>query len=64
MKAKYKSEDLKKWWPAVCSVCGWRGLSHDASGGWSIADTGDYSDVMCPACGESVEEDFNIEVVE
>lgn len=47
---RYMAEELKKWWPAKCPKCGWRGLSRDASGGHGIADTGDFSDVICPEC--------------
>lgn len=25
-------------------------MSNDAAGGWPIADTGDYDDVICPKC--------------
>ncbi len=53
MKAKYTKEDLKKWWPAVCPGCGWKGLSRDCYGGGQIADTGDYDDLSCPECVES-----------
>ena len=46
----YSEADLLKWWPAVCPACGWRGLSRDCAGGHPIADTGDYSEVVCPEC--------------
>lgn len=37
-------------WPAGCCVCGWVGKSTDAAGGDPIADTGDFSDPVCPEC--------------
>lgn len=55
----YTVEELKRWWPARCPECHWRGLSRDAAGGGSIADTGDYDDVVCPKCYTSVEDDNN-----
>lgn len=45
------------YWPGVCTNCGWKGASCDAAGGESIADTGDYSDVVCPVCGTVLEDD-------
>jgi RecJ-like exonuclease len=50
MPEQYTSEELKKWWVAVCPKCGWTGLSRDCEGGGQIADTGDYSDIICPEC--------------
>ena len=39
---------MERWWPAKCPECDWSGLSRDCDGGTAIADTGDYSDVICP----------------
>jgi hypothetical protein len=33
-----------------CENCGWQGMSCCAAGGHAIADTGDYSDAVCPKC--------------
>lgn len=33
-----------------CPVCNWHGSSKDAAGGASIADTGDFDDIVCPKC--------------
>lgn len=52
---KYTSEELKVWFPVVCPKCGWKGLSRDTKGGNSIADTGDYSDIVCPVCLDNYE---------
>lgn len=38
---------------AECEWCGWRGISSLLDGGHSIADTGDYSDPLCPECGSN-----------
>lgn len=54
---KYSKEELKKWWKARCPRCGWKGLSRDCNGGNPLADTGDYSDVVCPICDSIVEDD-------
>lgn len=50
---EYTADELRRWWPAVCPACGWRGLSRDCAGGQPIADTGDYGDVLCPTCLEA-----------
>lgn len=50
--SKYTADEMKKWWPAVCPKCGWEGLSRDCDGGGAMADTGDYAEVVCPACFE------------
>lgn len=34
-----------------CGKCGWWGSSKLLEGGHAIGDTGDYSDVYCPVCG-------------
>ncbi len=39
-----------EYWAATCMDCGWAGSSALCGGGHSIADTGDYSDITCPAC--------------
>lgn len=52
----YTAEELKDWWAARCPKCGWEGLSRDCNGGTSIADTGDFSDVLCPKCNTKVED--------
>lgn len=49
---KYTTEQLKTSYPVKCD-CGWRGLSEDCAGGGAIADTGDYSDPLCPVCIEN-----------
>jgi len=59
--AVYSSDDLKKWWPAICYKCGWTGLSRDCHGGNPIADSGDYDDAACPECDAIVEEDTEAE---
>lgn len=40
----------KRYW-CKCEDCGWENSSEYAAGGSPIADTGDYSDAMCPVCG-------------
>lgn len=35
----------------VACKCGWKGSSCECNGGTPLADTGDYNDVTCPACG-------------
>ncbi len=52
----YTAKELEQWWAAKCPQCGWEGLSRDCNGGTSIADTGDYSDVLCPKCDTEVED--------
>ncbi len=47
---QYTKEELKKYWPAHCLECGWKGLSRDCAGGDAMADTGDFSEVICPEC--------------
>ncbi|HYH14334.1 MAG TPA: hypothetical protein VD794_03885 [Flavisolibacter sp.] len=42
--------DTNKWWWALCDNCGWQGSTEHAAGGGAIADTGDYSDPLCPKC--------------
>jgi hypothetical protein len=45
-------EQLKNYYPTMCSSCGWKGCSCELEGGHQIADTGDYGDCYCPKCGE------------
>lgn len=33
-----------------CRRCGWTGMSNETEGGGPIADTGDFSDIVCPQC--------------
>lgn len=49
---KEVSEEDKKerYFTAECN-CGWWGSSKFLNGGHPIADTGDYSEVTCPVCG-------------
>lgn len=35
----------------VACLCGWKGSSSECEGGMPIANTGDYDDIRCPACG-------------
>ena len=47
--------DHSLYYPVSCK-CGWRGMSNETEGGNPIADTGDHSDILCPACFNQVEE--------
>lgn len=38
------------YYPVYCPRCGWKGSSEETEGGGQIADTGDYSDIVCPKC--------------
>lgn len=38
------------YYPVECRACGWQGMSDASAGGEPIADTGDYSDIVCPKC--------------
>jgi hypothetical protein len=49
---RYTAEELKRWWPAICPKCGWRGLSRDCKGGEQNYDASDYADCICPLCYE------------
>jgi len=40
----------ENWYYAECESCGWHGMSKYLLGGHAIADTGDYSDCICPVC--------------
>ena len=40
----------ENFWLAECPECHWTGKSTDCAGGGSIADTGDFDDVICPVC--------------
>lgn len=42
----------KNYW-CRCDSCGWEDSSEFAEGGHQIADTGDYSDPVCPICHSS-----------
>jgi len=33
-----------------CPKCGWRGMSNETEGGNPIADTGDFTEIVCPVC--------------
>ena len=35
----------------ICFECNWSGSSKDVHGGLPIADTDDYSELLCPKCG-------------
>ncbi len=50
-RAVYTNEEKEKYWEFVCK-CGFEGLSLFVLGGGQIADTGDYGNCYCPACGE------------
>ena len=39
-----------RYFSVKCPACSWAGSSKDAAGGGAIADTGDYEDLVCPAC--------------
>lgn len=43
-----------EYWPAKCRACGWRGSSEQTNGGLPIADTGDCSELRCPACDSTL----------
>jgi hypothetical protein len=47
------------YWQATCMDCGWAGSSALCNGGHSIADTGDYSEITCPACDSPNISDIN-----
>jgi len=54
-KAEDKGEVIKiectnNFYPASCDSCGWFGSSELLEGCHQIADTGDYSDPLCPVC--------------
>ena len=53
---EYSEAELRQWWIALCNKCKWKGLSRDCAGGGTIADTGDFDDVLCPKCGKVVED--------
>lgn len=44
--------DDPKYYPCRCPACGWEGMSNETEGGTPIADTGDYSDLVCPECAK------------
>jgi len=45
-----KIECTNNFYPASCDSCGWFGSSELLEGCHQIADTGDYSDPLCPVC--------------
>ncbi len=51
----YRAIDLKSWWVAYCEGCRWQGLSSECGGGQPTC-AGDYDDVLCPICGNCVDE--------
>ncbi len=46
--------------PAYCVTCGWHGSSYSCGGGTPIADTGDYSELTCPACHAETGDDGEV----
>ncbi len=42
--------DSNKYYWCKCENCGWEDSSDHCEGGHSIADTGDFSDPLCPIC--------------
>lgn len=42
--------EKNKYYPGECETCGWIGSSELLLGGCAIADTGDYTDSLCPIC--------------
>lgn len=57
MKFLRLTKDPIKWYAIRCKKCYWQGCSSGAAGGKPIADTGDYSEVICPKCYGSVNDD-------
>ena len=49
----YNRNEKLKFYDFKCEECGCEGLSIELLGGGQIADTGDYSDSYCPACGSN-----------
>lgn len=39
-----------RFFPMMCRKCGWIGSSEHAEGGIPIADTGEFSELLCPKC--------------
>jgi predicted RNA-binding Zn-ribbon protein involved in translation (DUF1610 family) len=52
------ADDLSRFYNVKCKKCGWFGSSEFTDGGEEIADTGDYEDILCPACGSVDLEDM------
>lgn len=50
METRATMSDNSQYYPMRCPKCGWHGMSNETEGGGQIADTGDYSDIVCPAC--------------
>lgn len=52
--ASYKpasEEDIKhRYFTVICENCGWWGPSKFLQGGHPLADTGDFTDAVCPVC--------------
>ena len=53
---QYTGIELISYYKVYCPKCGWKGLSRDTAGGNAIADTGDYSDIVCPECYSNLED--------
>jgi predicted RNA-binding Zn-ribbon protein involved in translation (DUF1610 family) len=47
-----------RYYNVKCEKCGWYGSTEFVDGGGQIADTGDYNDIFCPACGSVDLEDL------
>jgi hypothetical protein len=47
-----------RYYNVKCKKCGWYGSAEFVDGGGQIADTGDYDDIFCPACGSVDLEDL------
>lgn len=46
-----RSINTNIWYWCKCEQCGWEDSSEYCDGGHAIADTGDYTDPLCPVCG-------------
>jgi predicted RNA-binding Zn-ribbon protein involved in translation (DUF1610 family) len=46
-----------RYFKCSCPNCGWKGMSNEVEGGTPIADTGDYSELLCPKCWTEVDAD-------
>lgn len=44
------STDKPEYFGVKCPKCGWVGSSEESAGGTPIADSGDFSDLVCPHC--------------
>jgi hypothetical protein len=45
-----ESVDYSPYYAVHCPECGWNGSSEHCAGGGAIADTGEYSEIVCPEC--------------